>query len=143
MDTCSLSLKANSYGLIGLRLTIRFDNLVIFDSRLTNIPITVEHEFVDNQPHVLEIIMSGKEPADTVLDDKGQILEDRLIDIEDIMLDDIDITTVFCRQATYTHDFNGSQPQVVDKFYNIMGCNGTVRLEFANPVYNWLLENIQ
>lgn len=142
MDTCSLSLKANSYGRIGLRLTIRLDDLIIFDSRLTDIPITIMHDFSDNQPHVLEISMSGKESKDTVLDDEGRILEDRLIDIEDIMLDDIDITSIVCKQATYTHDFNGSQPETVGEFYSIMGCNGTVRFEFSNPVYDWLLENM-
>jgi len=142
MDTCSLSLKANSYGLIGLQLTVRFDNLVIFDSRLTDTPVTIVHEFVDDQPHVLEIIMSGKEPADTVLDNEGRILQDRLIDIEDIMLDDIDITSIVRKQATYTHDFNGSQSETVGEFYCIMGCNGTVRFEFNSPVYNWLLENM-
>ena len=142
MNTCSLSLNANSYGQIGLQLTVRFDNLIIFDSRLTDTPVTVQHEFVDNRPHVLEIIMSGKEPRDTVLDNKGRILEDRLIDIEDIMLDDIDITSIVRRQATYTHNFNGSQPKTVGEFYSIMGCNGTVRFEFDSPVYNWLLENM-
>lgn len=142
MDTCSLSLKANSYGREGLQLTVRLDNLVIFDSRLTDAPVTIAHEFVDSQPHVLEIIMSGKEPNDTVLDDEGRILQDRLIDIEDIMIDDIDITSIVRKQATYTHDFNGSRSETVGEFYAIMGCNGTVRFEFANPVYNWLLENM-
>jgi hypothetical protein len=58
------------------------------------------------------------------------------------MIDDIDITSIVCKQATYTHDFNGSRPETVGEFYAIMGCNGTVRFEFANPVYNWLLENM-
>jgi hypothetical protein len=142
METCRLSFRANSYGSAGLQLTVSLDNLIIFDSRLTDIPITIEHDFIDDQLHVLEITMSGKEPTDTVLDGEGRIIEDRLIDIENIMLDDIDITAVFCKQATYTHDFNGSGPDTVDKFYCIMGCNGTVRFEFVNPVYDWLLENI-
>lgn len=142
MDTCSLSLKANSYGQIGLRLTISLDNHVVFDSRLTDTPITIMHDFLDNQPHVLEISMSGKEPKDTVLDDEGRILEDRLIDIEDIMLDGIDITSIFCQQATYTHDFNGYGPETVGPFYCIMGCNGTARFEFTSPTHIWLLENM-
>lgn len=143
METCRLSLRANTHGGIGLRLTIKFDNLIIFDSRLTEIPIEIEYDFSDNQPHVLELIMSGKQPQDTVLDAASQIVQDRVINIGNIMLDDIDITEIVQQQATYTHDFNGSGAQTTEKFYKVMGCNGTVRFEFANPVYNWLLENIQ
>ena len=143
METCRLFLKANTHGTIGLRLTIKFDNLIIFDSRLTEIPIEIEYDFSDNQPHVLELIMSGKEPQDTVLDAAGQIVQDRVINIGNIMLDDIDITQIVQQQATYSHDFNGSGSQTTEEFYNIMGCNGIVRFEFSNTVYNWLLENIQ
>jgi hypothetical protein len=109
---------------------------------LTEIPITIEYEFLDDQLHVLEFSMSGKQPQDTILDAVGQIVQDRVINVDNIMLDDIDITEIVQQQATYTHDFNGSGPRITEKFYNIMGCNGVVRFEFANPVYNWLLENI-
>jgi hypothetical protein len=142
METCRLSLKANTHGTIGLRLTIKFDNLIIFDSRLTEIPIEIEYDFSDNQPHVLELIMSGKEPQDTVLDATKNIIQDRVINISNVMIDDIDITALVYQKSCYMHDFNGSGFQTIENFYGTMGCNGTVRFVLASPVYIWLLENM-
>ena len=45
-------------------------------------------------------------------------------------------------QAVYTHDFNGTQPEIEDTFFGEMGCNGTVSLRFTTPIYLWLLENM-
>jgi hypothetical protein len=49
---------------------------------------------------------------------------------------------VLLNKAVYTHDFNGSQPPVDDKFFGDLGCNGTVSLKFTAPTYLWLLENM-
>jgi len=49
---------------------------------------------------------------------------------------------MFTELATYTHDFNGTKELTQEKFYGVMGCNGTVSLKFATPIYLWLLENM-
>lgn len=86
--------------------------------------------------------MSGKTPKQTVIDHQGNIVSDVLLQITNIEVDGIDISTVFAEKSTYTHDFNGSGDTVVDRFYGSMGCNGSVKLDFSTPFYLWLLENM-
>ena len=65
-------------------------------------------------------------------------------DAQDITVefDDIEIDQIVSELAEYHHNFNGTQPAIVDQFYGEMGCNGTLRLEFTTPIYLWLLENM-
>jgi hypothetical protein len=104
--------------------------------------ISVEFEDADDQTHVLEFILSGKIPEHTRITDQGEITSDVTIQIRDISFDDIAIDQIFSELAEYHHNFNGSQPAIVDRFYGEIGCNGTVRLEFTTPIYLWLLENM-
>ena len=104
--------------------------------------ISVEFEDADDQTHVLEFILSGKIPEHTRITDQGEITSDVRVRIQDIAFDDIEIDQIFSELAEYHHNFNGSQPAIVDRFYGEIGCNGTVRLEFTTPIYLWLLENM-
>lgn len=104
--------------------------------------ITVEFDDADDQPHVLEFVLSGKTIEHTRITDQGEITSDVTVRIEDIAFDDIVIDQIVSELAEYNHDFNGTQPATVDRFYGEMGCNGTVRLEFTTPIYLWLLENM-
>ena len=143
MEMCKLSLVASAPGgHIGLQ--IRLDSQVIFDSKKALENHMIEHEFADSADvaHVLEIEMMGKLPSDTEIDSTGAILSDRAITIENIAFDEITLGQLVTDLATYTHDFNGSRDTVQDQFYNSMGCNGTVRIEFSSPVYLWMLENM-
>jgi len=96
----------------------------------------------DQAEHVLRLIMKNKTPACTEINDTGEILQDARLVIEDIAFDGIKLGHAFTELATYTHDFNGTGSETKEKFYSNMGCNGTVRLEFATPVYLWILEHI-
>ena len=104
--------------------------------------IIVEFDDADDQPHVLEFVLSGKLPEHTQITEQGEIVSDVTVRIEGIAFDDIVIDQIFSELAEYHHDFNGTQPAIVDRFYGDMGCNGTVRLEFTTPIYLWLLENM-
>jgi hypothetical protein len=104
--------------------------------------IAVEFDDADDESHVLEFVLSGKTSEHTQITEQGEIVSDVIIRIQDIAFDDIVIDQMFSELAEYHHDFNGSQPALVDRFYGVMGCNGTVRLEFTTPVYLWLLENM-
>ena len=104
--------------------------------------ITVELEDADDESHVLTFVLSGKLPEHTQITEQGEIISDVTVRIEDIAFDDIVIDQIFSELAEYHHDFNGTQPAIVDRFYGDMGCNGTVRLEFTTPIYLWLLENM-
>ena len=92
--------------------------------------------------HCLTLVMSGKQMDHTKIDDQGQILEDRVIEITDVRIDDIELGYVFTKTAQYTHDLNGTSDLVAVPFYGTMGCNGRVDFNFTTPVYLWLLENM-
>ena len=86
--------------------------------------------------------MSGKTRRHTRLDAQGNITYDACLKITDISFDDISISDLLSQKAVYNHDFNGSGEQTQDRFYETMGCNGSVDLEFSTPIYLWLLENM-
>ena len=96
----------------------------------------------DNAEHELRIVMKHKTPDHTELDNVGNIIRDAMLSISDIKFDEIALGQVLLNKAVYTHDFNGSQPPVDDKFFGDLGCNGTVSLKFTAPTYLWLLENM-
>jgi hypothetical protein len=78
----------------------------------------------------------------TKIDEEGKILKDACLTISDVAFEDIELGHMFTEQTSYTHDFNGTQAEISDKFYGSMGCNGTVSLKFTTPIYLWLLENM-
>lgn len=120
-----------------------FDGSVIQQLDLDADPHTFEHAFQDGTgEHVLEIVLSGKLPEHTKINDQGDILEDVLANITDICIDGIYLGQVFQEQALYHHDHNGTTAPVQQSFQGVMGCNGCVRLVFESPVYQWLLEHL-
>ena len=92
--------------------------------------------------HELRFVLKGKTGAHTRIDETGNIVFDSTLSISDIEFDEIKLGHMFTELATYTHDFNGAKELVQEKFYGEIGCNGTVSLKFATPVYLWLLENM-
>jgi hypothetical protein len=104
--------------------------------------ISVKFDDTDDESHVLEFVLSGKTIEHTQITDQGEIISDLTVRIQDISFDDIEISQIFSELSQYHHNFNGTQPSIVDRFYGEMGCNGTVRLEFTTPIYLWLLENM-
>ena len=142
-DTSTLAFTAKSTG-NDLRLTARLNGHVFFDQILSQNEIKIQHTFtaVDEEKYLLEIEMSGKLPEHTVIDDQGNIVKDRMIEIAAFSLDEIALVHLFTDNCKYDHDFNGSQSAVVDKFFGDMGCNGIVKFEFSAPLYIWMLENM-
>ena len=96
----------------------------------------------DEAEHELRFVMKNKTFAHTTIDDQGNIISDARLTIADITFDEIKLGQIFVDLATYTHNFNGTQPETVGKFYGEMGCNGSVSLKFATPIYLWLLEHM-
>ena len=142
MDTCQFSMKASATG-PDLRLCVCLDGQVLFND-IVQETIEINGSFNDNDDvhHTLAVELSEKIQDHTKLNELGEIISDRLIELSDIMIDDVDITKIFQFQAQYTHNFNGTQPEITQGFHGSMGCNGIVKLEFKGPVYFWLLENM-
>ena len=91
--------------------------------------------------HCIQFVLKNKKPEHTQLDTQGNIIQDARLVIKDVAFDEIMLGQTFIDHTVYTHDFNGTQEPVQERFYGEMGCNGSVTLEFTSPVYIWLLEN--
>ena len=96
----------------------------------------------DDGEHELRIVISGKTAEHTKVDAQGNIIKDVVVNIPSVTIDDIDVDQLFNEKCVYTHDFNGSQPEIQDTFYGAAGCNGTISFRFTTPIYLWLLENM-
>jgi hypothetical protein len=102
-----------------------------------------EHELDDDDgEHELRLVLQGKLPEHTKIDEQGNIISDATLQISNVTIDKLDVDKLFQSHSVYTHDFNGTQPEIVDTFHGIAGCNGTISFKFNTPVYLWLLENM-
>ena len=135
MDTSDASAK--------IGIAVWMNEVSVFQTdhltELTRIDHTVPD---DNSERELRIVISGKTQDHTKVDEQGNIIKDAIIHINNITIDSIDITQLFNEKCVYTHDFNGTQPEIQDLFYGAAGCNGTISLKFSTPIYLWLLENM-
>jgi len=127
-----------------LFLCVKFNGKIIYHESPGDIARTITHEFDDDieQEHCVEFVLSGKIPDHTQIAESGEILEDRTVSICDVKIDGIDLGYLFNHISQYHHDLNGTSDPVIEKFYGVMGCNGTVEFRFSSPVYLWLLENM-
>jgi len=105
-------------------------------------PVTVELNDQDNAEHELRLVLKNKTAEHTQVDDHGNIITDARLLITDLAFDEIKLGHMLVEQAVYTHNFNGTGATIQDKFYGELGCNGTVSLKFATPMYLWLLEHM-
>ena len=104
--------------------------------------VAVELDDKDNTEHELRLVLKNKTTAHTRVDEHGNIVSDVRLQITDMAFDEIQLKNILAEQAVYTHDFNGTGKETEDKFYGELGCNGTVSLKFATPMYLWLLEHM-
>ena len=127
-----------------LGLEIWIDNTQLYTAdhvTETSVPLTFDLD-EDEVDHELRFVMKNKTQEHTTVDEQGSIVKDARLTISNVTFDEILLEQIFFEQAVYTHDFNGTQAEITDKFYGEMGCNGTVSLKFFSPVYLWLLETM-
>ena len=113
--------------------------------------IEFEHALVEGEDSSLSIHRSGKGKYDTVLNEKGDILKDQLLNIKSIEIDEIDIGALVY-EGIYTPDYPepwasqqreaGVVLEKTSKNVTQMGHNGVWTLSFTSPFYMWLLENL-
>ena len=113
--------------------------------------IEFEKELTEGNDYKLVIERSGKTKTQTVINDKGDILKDQLLNIKRIEIDDIDIgalvyegvyTPIYpepwaTQQRDAGHKLEQSFKSVIK-----MGHNGEWKFKFSSPFYMWLLENL-
>ena len=144
MDTILFSCRvgtSDTSAKLGLEAWI--NNIKFFDSTYVDQSQIISVDLSDDEGnHELRFVMTGKTAEHTKIDEQGNIVKDATLQLSDITIDGIDINQLFQEQSVYTHNFNGTQPEIQSKFYGTAGCNGTISFRFTTPIYLWLLENM-
>jgi hypothetical protein len=126
-----------------LGVQVWLDESLLLDNAHVKEKIAFAHGISDDDgEHQLRIVISGKTADHTKVDDQGNIIKDATLQISAVTVDGIDVNQLFLEKCVYTHDFNGTQPEIADTFHGVAGCNGTIVFEFTTPIYLWLLENM-
>lgn len=126
-----------------LSVQVWLDESLLLDNAHVKEKIAFAHGISDDDgEHQLRIVISGKTADHTKVDDQGNIIKDATLQISAVTVDGIDVNQLFLEKCVYTHDFNGTQPEIADTFHGVAGCNGTIVFEFTTPIYLWLLENM-
>ena len=100
---------------------------------------------VDAGDHSINIRMLEKLPADTLLNEDGSIFRDRLLNIEKITIDGVDIDQLIYKESTYRFDqphLHHGTTQHETTNCVCLGYTGTWSLPFTSPFYLWLLERL-
>jgi hypothetical protein len=145
MDTTQLRLTVtNASDAYNMGIELWLDAAKFFDNTISPGQHHIVHDFdsTADGDHVFKIVLKNKDATNTRVDEVGNIIEDALINIKGLSFDDIEIDQVMHEMAEYVHDANGTRELASHRFYGDLGCNGTVCLSFATPLYLWLLENM-
>ena len=138
--SCTLN-TTNPAALLGFEAWVDDKKFSDIDPVQAEHPISIEIPDDDGK-HELKFILKNKTAEHTQVDETGNIVSDATLSITNVAFDEIKLGHMLTKLATYTHDFNGTKESTQDKFYNEMGCNGTVSLKFTTPIYLWLLEHM-
>ena len=126
-----------------LGVEIWMDDAVLLSNNHVQEKISFAHDISDDDgEHQLRVVISGKTSDHTKVDESGNIVKDATLQISNVVIDDLDVNQLFLEKCVYTHNFNGTQPEIEDTFHGVAGCNGTISFEFSTPIYLWLLENM-
>jgi hypothetical protein len=126
-----------------LGIQVWLDDALLLDNTHVKEKIAFTHDISDDDgKHRLCIVVSGKTPDHTKVDEAGNIVKDAIFQISAVNIDGIDVNQLFLDKCVYVHNFNGTQPEIKDTFHGVAGCNGTITFEFSTPIYLWLLENM-
>ena len=159
MATEKLKFKLNLYATMWDKpphVEILINNHSHFKSAVTGTednPDTIEftHDCDEDKEYKLIMKRSGKFPNQTIVNEKGDLLKDQLLNIKSIEIDEIDIGALVY-EGVYTPHYpepwatqqRESGHDLKDSFKNVtrMGWNGEWVFTFKSPFYMWLLDNL-
>ena len=159
MATEKLKFKLELYATMWDRpphVEILIDDHVHFESDITGTEdkpdhIAFEHELEEDKEYNLIINRSLKTKNQTVINEKGDILNDQLLHIKSIEIDEIDIGALIY-EGVYTPQYpepwatqqREAGVELQESFKNVskIGHNGEWKFTFSSPFYMWLLENL-
>jgi hypothetical protein len=128
-------------------VTVFLNNNLVFTCCLDDNAYIIEEVFNNTEELVkqtIKICMNGKNQTHTVMDQQGNIILDHAVIVEKILIDDIDVTELYCAGAEcYIHNNNGRSDEFLDQFYGYIGCNGEVNIEWTTPLNLWFIQQCQ
>ena len=144
METVKISFDVDtSDAACPLNVEIWLDDAILLSNNYVQEKISFSHDITDDEDeHELRIVITGKTTDHTTVDEFGNIVKDATLQISNVLIDDLNINQLFLDKSVYTHDFNGTQPEIQDTFHGTAGCNGAITFAFATPIYLWLLEHM-
>ena len=124
------------------RVEVWLDHLeLLLVDRVTD-SVHFKHELDNSGEHELRIVLQGKLPEHTKIDEQGNIISDATLFFSNVIIDGFPEDIFFQKMSVYTHNFNGTQPEIADSFHGIAGCNGVISFRFSTPFFPWMLENM-
>lgn len=122
---------------------VRLNGDELFNQQVVD-SITADFEVSCNQTNLLEFEHYGKSfGTNGVWDSTAQ--QDCFVQIKDIRFDDVSIDDIRTSLAFISKWDDGTDPEQIENFSIIPNCdglmnfNGTIRLEFDTPVYDWMI----
>lgn len=127
-----------------LAMAVKLDGTTVWSTDALTETQQVSVTWLDDQEgeHVLEWILSGKTQHHTKIDAQGNIVKDSMISLQNVMVEEIDISEWLHTVGTYSHDKNGTDKMQTHILYIDLGCNGVAAMQFTSPIYLWLLEKM-
>ena len=127
-----------------IKFFVKFDDLVVGQFDCDNQNHLIVYNLDEMQDDIarsrsITISMFGKSESHTLINESNEILSDCYCTVDQIVMDEIDVTDQFCQgQAVHIHKKDNT-PNVEDKFFGFIGLNGDIILEFTTPLHLWML----
>jgi hypothetical protein len=98
---------------------------------------------LEDGPHKIRVEMIEKTKLCTVINEHGEIIKDRLLRINEVSIDQINLGFLVYKNCKFYPDKN-KFTNTDDMIPNLdhIGYNGKWELDFEVPTYIWLLENL-
>lgn len=115
-----------------IRVLLDLDIFESYQFTTQQAELTLPIDLFDGE-HLLSIEVYGKEHRNTILNSTGDIVNDQLVSLTEMIVDGITLPDYYKWQGIYCDDL-GEHPQSLT-----WGRNGTWKWEFATPLVTWLI----
>jgi len=118
-----------------------YDDLIISEG---DEDVIINYDFAEN--NTISIEMANKSDRDVVFDDSGNIISDKILNIDRIMVDKIDITEIVKKESVYEpyqkwyKENYPNDPLIYERMH--LNWNGVWKFNFNCPIYIWILERM-
>lgn len=94
--------------------------------------------------HELVIELLDKEIIDTQIDENHNIIKDKLLNIDEIEIDDIPLGFLLYTHSNFYPDSTKNPPNLPAEIPHLrnIGYNGKYKIKFTVPTYTWFLETL-